>query len=72
MGFGGRDKDIGRVQCGDTGNEGRMQFGDIEEENTDRVLSGGRGGANAGKMQDADKKAIWCCEGSQKGRGERI
>lgn len=34
---------IGRVQRGDTGNEGRVQSGDTKEENIERVRSGSRG-----------------------------
>ena len=61
MGCEDREKGIGRVQCGDT-----------KEENIERVRSGSRGEASAGKVQDTEEKAIWCCEGSKEGRGERI
>lgn len=63
---------IGRVQRDDTGNEGRVQSRDTKEENIERVRSGSRGEASTGKVQDAEEKAIWCCEGSKKGREERI
>lgn len=49
-----------------------MQSGDTKEENIERVRSGSRGEASAGKVQDAEEKAVWCCKGSKKGEEERI
>jgi hypothetical protein len=55
-GLGDRDKGIGRVQSGDRGNDGRVQFGDLEEGNRGRVLSG-ISGENAEKEQHRTMRA---------------
>lgn len=55
-GLGDRDKGIRRVQPGDTGKEGRLQFGDREEGHRGGVLPGSRGAGDAGKRQGAEEK----------------
>lgn len=55
VGFGDRDKDIGRVQSGDTEEvkEG-CSVGTLRKE-TERALPGSRGADDAGKLQAAEK-----------------